>query len=109
MDGLLIVDKPPGPTSHDVVARVRRVLHERRVGHTGTLDPLASGVLPLVVGRATRLARFLSASDKTYDAEVTLGVSTDSGDREGRPIGAPYEGALPDRAAVERCLERFRG
>ena len=76
MDGLLIVDKPPGPTSHDVVARVRRLLRERRVGHTGTLDPMASGVLPLVLGRATRLARFLSGSDKTYEAEVRLGVTS---------------------------------
>ena len=57
MDGLLVIDKPTGPTSHDVVARIRRVLGERRIGHTGTLDPAASGVLPLVLGRATRLAR----------------------------------------------------
>ena len=68
MDGLLVIDKPAGPTSHDVVARVRRALGERRIGHTGTLDPAASGVLPLVLGRATRLARFLSAGDKSYDA-----------------------------------------
>jgi tRNA pseudouridine55 synthase len=64
MDGLLVIDKPPGPTSHDVVASMRRVLGERRIGHTGTLDPAASGVLPLVLGRATRLARFLSAGEK---------------------------------------------
>jgi tRNA pseudouridine55 synthase len=73
MDGLLIVDKPAGPTSHDVVARVRRVLGESRVGHTGTLDPAASGVLPLVLGRATRLAQFLSQHDKVYEATITLG------------------------------------
>jgi len=66
MDGLLVIDKPAGPTSHDVVARARRALGERRIGHTGTLDPAASGVLPLVIGRATRLARFLSASAKSY-------------------------------------------
>ena len=82
MDGLLIVDKPSGPTSHDVVARVRRVLGERRIGHTGTLDPMASGVLPLVLGRATRLARFLSASDKSYDAVVRLGMATDTHDAQ---------------------------
>ena len=76
MDGLLVVDKPTGPTSHDVVARVRRVLGERRVGHTGTLDPAASGVLPLVLGRATRLAQFLSHSDKIYEATITLGDQT---------------------------------
>ena len=80
MDGVLVIDKPAGPTSHDVVARVRRALDERRVGHTGTLDPAASGVLPLVVGRATRLAQFLSARDKSYDAVIRLGSSTDTGD-----------------------------
>jgi tRNA pseudouridine55 synthase len=109
MDGLLVIDKPVGPTSHDVVARVRRILGERRIGHTGTLDPLASGVLPLVVGRATRLARFLSAVDKTYEAEVTLGIVTDSGDREGRALGEPYAGALPGRGEVEQALRQFRG
>src|SRR4051812_20777848 len=109
MDGLLIVDKPSGPTSHDIVARVRRALRERRVGHTGTLDPMASGVLPLVVGRATRLARFLSAADKTYEAEITLGIVTDSGDREGHPLGEPFAGPLPGRGEVEQALQRFLG
>ena len=96
MDGLLIVDKPVGPTSHDVVARVRRALGERRIGHTGTLDPMASGVLPLVLGRATRLARFLSATEKTYIAVVRLGMETDSHDADGQPVGDPYDGAMPD-------------
>jgi tRNA pseudouridine55 synthase len=109
MDGLIVIDKPVGPTSHDVVARVRRILGERRIGHTGTLDPLATGVLPLVVGRATRLARFLSAVDKTYEAEVTLGIATDSGDREGHAVGEPYAGSLPSRSDVERALQQFRG
>ena len=109
MDGLLVVDKPVGPTSHDVVARVRRILGERRIGHTGTLDPLATGVLPLVVGRATRLARFLSATDKTYEAEVTFGIATDSGDREGQAVGEPYAGPLPGRSDVEQALQQFRG
>src|SRR5881628_3637506 len=68
MDGLLIIDKPAGPTSHDVVARVRRLLRERRIGHTGTLDPAATGVLALVLGKATRLAQFLSAIDAALDA-----------------------------------------
>src|SRR5918993_2448365 len=85
MDGLLVVDKPIGPTSHDIVARVRRVLGERRIGHTGTLDPLATGVLPLVVGSATRLASFLSGVDKDYLADVRLGLSTDTYDATGRP------------------------
>jgi tRNA pseudouridine55 synthase len=109
MDGLLIIDKPAGPTSHDVVARMRRVLRERRIGHTGTLDPLATGVLPLVVGRATRLARFLSGSDKTYEAVVRLGIMTDTGDREGAPTGEPYVGPMPARDVVERALDSFRG
>lgn len=109
MDGLLIVDKPVGPTSHDVVARVRRATGERRIGHTGTLDPRASGVLPLVLGRATRLARFLSASDKTYCAVIQLGVETDSYDAAGRQVGEADAGVLPDRGAVEGALSHFRG
>src|ERR1700681_4722288 len=102
MDGLLIVDKPAGPTSHDVVARVRRALGERRIGHTGTLDPAATGVLPLVLGRATRLARFLSASDKSYDAALRLGVATDTNDAEGTPSAPSYQGPLPSREVIDR-------
>jgi len=109
VDGLLVVDKPVGPTSHDVVARVRRALGERRIGHTGTLDPGASGVLPLVVGRATRLARFLSASDKSYDAVVRLGVATDTQDAAGTPLGPRHQGAWPSRDAIDRALDQFRG
>jgi tRNA pseudouridine55 synthase len=109
MDGLLIVDKPAGPTSHDVVARVRRAIGERRVGHTGTLDPLASGVLPLVVGRATRLARLLSGSDKDYLATVELGLATDTHDAAGRPLAAAWGGRLPLRDEIEAALDRFRG
>jgi tRNA pseudouridine55 synthase len=109
MDGLLVVDKPSGPTSHDVVARVRRALGEPRVGHTGTLDPLATGVLPLVLGRATRLARFLSTSDKSYEAVVRLGVATDTYDAEGVPLGPPHEGPLPSRDAIDAALDAFRG
>jgi tRNA pseudouridine55 synthase len=109
MDGLLIIDKPAGPTSHDVVARVRRLLGERRVGHTGTLDPAATGVLALVVGRATRLARYLSASNKTYEATVRLGFATDTGDATGRPIAPPHTGRFPDRDTIDRALDVFRG
>ena len=108
MDGLLIVDKPSGPTSHDVVARVRRVLHERPIGHTGTLDPMASGVLPLVVGRATRLARFMSG-DKTYEASIRLGGATSTYDALGQPVGGTFIGPWPDRAAVDGALDAFRG
>ncbi len=109
MDGLLVIDKPVGPTSHDVVARMRRVLAERRIGHTGTLDPAASGVLPLVLGRATRLARFLSAGDKRYEAVVRFGVATDTYDAEGTPIGAVRTGGTPARQEIESALTPFRG
>ena len=109
MDGLLVIDKPAGPTSHDVVARMRRVLGERRIGHTGTLDPNASGVLPLVVGRATRLAKFLSGGRKTYEAVVHLGVETDTYDAEGAQVGARWTGPLPSRETIERALDGFRG
>jgi tRNA pseudouridine55 synthase len=109
MDGLLLVDKPAGPTSHDVVARMRRALGERRIGHTGTLDPAATGLLPLVLGRATRLARFLSASEKTYAADLRLGVATDSGDAHGRPVGTAYHGPLPSLDVIEQALDAFRG
>ena len=109
MDGLLIIDKPAGPTSHDVVARMRRVLREKRIGHTGTLDPMATGVLLLVVGKATRLAKFLSASDKSYDAVVRLGFATDTADAQGRPIGPVSEHPIPSREAIDAALNPFRG
>jgi tRNA pseudouridine55 synthase len=109
LDGVLIIDKPVGPTSHDVVARVRRALRERRVGHTGTLDPAASGVLPLVVGRATRLARFLSASNKRYEAVVRLGFATDTGDAQGAPVGRTHDGSMPRRDEIDAALETCRG
>jgi len=109
MDGLLVVDKPAGPTSHDVVARVRRALGERRVGHTGTLDPAATGVLALVLGRATRLAQFLSASSKSYEAVVRFGFATDTGDAQGRPLDGPGSAAMPSRDAIAAALGEFRG
>jgi tRNA pseudouridine55 synthase len=91
MDGFLIIDKPAGWTSHDVVARARRLLGERRVGHTGTLDPFATGVLVLVVGRATRLAQFLSGALKEYEATVRLGYATETGDLTGARRGETGE------------------
>src|ERR671915_2384260 len=87
-DGVIVIDKPAGPTSHDVVAVMRRAVRGRKVGHTGTLDPLATGVLPLVIGRATRLAQFLTASDKTYQATIAFGRSTDTYDAKGREVAA---------------------
>src|SRR6185436_11674477 len=86
MDGILVIDKPAGVTSHDVVDEVRRILHERRIGHTGTLDPFATGVLAILVGRATRLAQFLSGLEKEYEAVIRLGYATDTGDITGEPI-----------------------
>ena len=76
MNGVLVIDKPSGPTSHDVVARVRRAIGIDRIGHTGTLDPLATGVLPLVIGRATRLAQYLTAEEKEYVAGIRFGTSS---------------------------------
>jgi tRNA pseudouridine55 synthase len=89
VDGVLVVDKPAGPTSHDVVDHVRRSLRERRAGHTGTLDPFATGVLPVCLGKATRLARFLTAGEKTYRATVRLGFATTTDDLTGEPVSAP--------------------
>src|SRR5262245_46632748 len=110
MNGVLVVDKPAGRTSHDVVALARRALGVSRIGHTGTLDPFATGVLPLVVGRATRLARFLSASDKTYVAGVRLGAASPTYDSEGVPASsAPPADAGIGRDAVERELAPFSG
>ncbi len=109
MDGLLLVDKPTGPTSHDVVARMRRALREKRIGHTGTLDPLATGLLPLVLGKATRLAQFLSASDKSYAATIRLGFATDTADAQGVAIGEAYAGTWPTLADIDQALEPFRG
>jgi len=106
---ILVIDKPAGPTSHDVVARMRRVLGERRIGHTGTLDPAASGVLPLVLGRATRLARFLTAGAKRYEAVVRYGAATDTYDGEGTPVGDVRTGVVPSRADIDATLQGFRG
>ncbi len=119
MDGVLVIDKPEGPTSHDVVARVRRVCGTRRVGHTGTLDPMATGVLPLVLGRATRLSRFVTQSDKAYEAEIRLGLTSDTYDAMGRtpPADEPPPGGPGARATalphsmreIEEALRPFRG
>lgn len=108
MDGLLLVDKPAGWTSHDAVAYVRRALGEKRVGHTGTLDPAATGLLLVLVGRATRLARYFSGDDKEYLAVMRLGAETDTGDAEGRIV---RECPAPEFRAdeVEVVFRRFTG
>jgi len=108
VEGVLLVDKPEGPTSHDLVAVARRCLGEKRIGHAGTLDPLATGLLVLMIGRATRLASVLSGVDKTYRGVVRLGYGTDTYDRAGEPDGPPRE-VHTDRASIEALLDRFRG
>jgi tRNA pseudouridine55 synthase len=107
VDGVLVVDKTEGPTSHDVVTFARRALGISRIGHTGTLDPMATGVLPLVIGRATRLAQFLTASDKSYDATITFGCTTDSYDTSGRTVTTSE--ARPMRDALDAALQTYRG
>jgi tRNA pseudouridine55 synthase len=106
-DGVLVVDKTEGPTSHDVVTFARRALGESRIGHTGTLDPMATGVLPLVIGRATRLAQFLTASDKSYQATIAFGRTTDTYDAAGKETGSSDR--RPARHDVDAALTRFRG
>jgi tRNA pseudouridine55 synthase len=110
-DGVLVVDKPAGPTSHDVVAVVRRATRVKKVGHTGTLDPLAEGVLPIVLGRATRLAQFLSCADKEYEAEIALGASTTTFDRAGDALPAAEARPISDltRPEIDAALAAFRG
>lgn len=114
-DGVLVVDKPPGPTSHDVVVCARRALGVRRIGHTGTLDPFATGVLPLVVGRATRLAQFLSSREKVYDACIRLGWATDTCDATGTRVGSATTAFSPSTSdaarvgLVQAALGQFRG
>ena len=108
LDGVLVVDKSEGCTSHDVVNRVRRIAGTRRVGHLGTLDPLATGVLPLVIGRATRLAQFFTANTKQYDAWIAFGRCTDSYDRDGEPTSDAVTPSF-SREDLEHALDAFRG
>jgi tRNA pseudouridine55 synthase len=106
--GVVVVDKPEEWTSHDVVAKMRRIAGTRKIGHLGTLDPIATGVLPLVIGRATRLAQFYTRSDKIYEGVVRFGWSTDTYDRAGVPTSEKREVEL-DAAVLEPYLEKFRG
>ena len=107
-DGVLVVDKPAGPTSHDIVDVVRRAVGHQRVGHTGTLDPAATGVLVMCVGRATKLVRFLQAGRKTYAAQVRLGVTTSSQDADGEVVWQADASHLDERTVCE-ALMRFQG
>src|ERR1044071_7371091 len=110
MDGVLVIDKPSGMTSHDVVARARHILHERRIGHSGTLDPFATGVLVILLGKATRLSQFLTGVDKEYEAIIRLGYSTDTGDRTGTPLPGPAaEVRHWTEQEIEAALQSLRG
>ncbi|HUS66631.1 MAG TPA: tRNA pseudouridine(55) synthase TruB [Kofleriaceae bacterium] len=110
MNGVLVVDKPAGPTSHKVVAEVSRRLGGVKAGHAGTLDPMATGVLVVCVGEATKIAGVLVADDKAYDGELELGVETDTLDAEGQPVRERRaEAAAVDRAALAAALARLDG
>ena len=108
MDGIFNINKPTGITSHDVVAIIRKHLKQKRVGHAGTLDPLASGVLPICVGQATRVAEYLSESGKAYQAEIQFGTATDTYDAEGT-ITATASTTELTLNRIEETIEQFRG
>lgn len=108
MNGVLIIDKPAGLTSHDVVNRARRILGQRSIGHLGTLDPMATGVLPLVTGSLTRLAQFYNHAEKTYEGTIRFGFATDTYDAEGDPTTAPQPVTLCAEE-IENLAARFRG
>lgn len=107
MNGIILIDKPQEWTSHDVVGKLRGILHERRIGHSGTLDPLATGLLVIFVGRATRAVEFAEADTKEYIAGLRLGISTDTQDITGRVISSG--GAVPDEFQLRKALEKFKG
>jgi tRNA pseudouridine55 synthase len=108
MNGVLLIDKPSGPTSHDVVARLRQVTRERSIGHAGTLDPLATGLLVMLLGKATRLATLLSGHDKTYEAALRLGWATTTDDAAGERLDGPL-GPLPTDQELAEALATFTG
>ena len=108
MNGLLVIDKPSAMTSHDVVSRLRRVTGESTTGHLGTLDPLATGVLPVLLGKYTRLAQFFGPLPKTYTGAIRFGFATDTYDADGIPA-APVDGRLPSNDEIQAAAARFRG
>src|SRR5436305_11784321 len=108
MNGVVVVNKPKGITSHDVVRHMRRIAQQRSVGHLGTLDPMATGVLPLVLGSMTRLAQFYLHSQKEYEGEIRFGFATDTYDAEGEPLAPPVASNLT-MEQVRAAAARFRG
>src|SRR5262245_3766978 len=110
INGTLVIDKPAGMTSHDVVVQVRRIIGERRVGHTGTLDPFATGVLVVLIGKATRLLQFLSGVEKEYEAVIRFGYATDTGDATGQRVGGSQQTSQSLAAAdIEAAMAESRG
>ena len=109
MDGFINVLKPTGMSSHDVVDVVRRIFHQKRVGHAGTLDPAAAGILPVALGRAARLVEYLEGADKSYRAEIAFGYATDTGDVYGEVTERTEHPVLPSAEEIEAVLARFRG
>jgi len=107
-DGVIVVDKPEGWTSHDVVAKMRGIAGTRRVGHLGTLDPIATGVLPVMIGQVTRLAKYWDSSEKAYEAVVKFGFATTSYDRQGDPVGPVTEPHITAEQ-IEACIAPMRG
>ncbi len=108
-DGVIVVNKPEGWTSHDVVAKMRGIAGTRRVGHLGTLDPIATGVLPLMIGQATRLARFWEGSEKSYEAVVRFGFATSTYDRAGEAVWPDVTEPCITAEQIEACLAPMRG
>ncbi len=108
MDGVIVVDKPRDWTSHDVVGKMRRIAGTKRIGHLGTLDPGATGVLPLVIGKATRLAQFYTRNDKVYEGTIEFGHSTTTYDADG-DAASEHVAVTLDRAELDRMMDRFRG
>jgi len=108
MQGIIIINKPEGFTSQDVVSKVKRILNVKKAGHTGTLDPLATGVLPVLIGNYTKLSKYLIEHDKTYIAKIELGKRTDTGDREGKIIEEKEVLAF-EKEKIERILKSFLG
>ncbi len=106
--GVLVIDKPGGMTSHDVVMRVRRILGVKKIGHTGTLDPMATGLLPLCIGGATKIARFLEGGEKEYRATIKFGVETDTYDAEGKVVAESDTSGVNEEMVLE-ALTQFKG
>ena len=108
MNGLLVIDKPDGITSHDVVSHLRRITGERSIGHLGTLDPMATGVLPLLMGKFTRLAQYFSSAEKSYTGTIHFGFATDTYDAEGEPVGVQTH-PLFTLEQIRTAASRFQG